>query len=74
MLDRAAQLGRILLTHDAATVPDFAYARIRSGQPMPRVLIVRRSMMIGQAIEEILLVAELSTPHAMADQVQYLPL
>jgi hypothetical protein len=31
----AAQEGRILLTHDRATIPDFAYERINAGNAMP---------------------------------------
>lgn len=31
LLEWAAAEGRILLTHDASTVPDYAYARIAAG-------------------------------------------
>lgn len=74
VLEQAARLGRVLLTHDAATVPDFAYARVSAGQSMPGVLVVQRRMAIGQAIDEVLLVAELVTVAEMNGQVQYLPL
>ena len=36
----AAREERILVTHDADTVPHFAYQRIAAGQRMPGVLVV----------------------------------
>lgn len=70
----AAQENRILLTHDAATVPDYAYERIGSGSAMPGVIEVPFQMPIGQAIEELLLVIEASQPEDWDKQVLYLPL
>ena len=70
----AAEEDRILLTHDAATVPDFAYERIRAGAAMPGVLEVPFDMPIGQAIEELLLVMEASRPEDWSNRVIYLPL
>jgi hypothetical protein len=37
LLEWAAQAGRILLTHDAATIIGYAYDRVRLGLPMPGV-------------------------------------
>lgn len=70
----AAQEGRIPLTHDVATVPDFANERIVAGAAMPGVLEVPFDMPIGQAIEELLLVMETSYPEDWKNQVTYLPL
>src|SRR5919202_2878705 len=56
----AAQEGRVLLTHDVSTMTRYAYERVQAGQPMPGVFEVSRELLIGQAIEEILLVAECS--------------
>src|SRR5690349_9083389 len=58
VLEWAAQNGRILLTHDVATITKFAYERVKAGLPMPGVFEVSRSIAHGQAIEEILMVAE----------------
>src|SRR5262245_42841063 len=60
VLEWATETGRILLTHDAATVIGYAYDRVRSGLPMPGVFEVARSLPVGQAIEELLLAAECS--------------
>ena len=70
----AAEEDRILLTHDAATVPDFAYERIRAGAAMPGVIEVPRQMPIGQAVEDLLLVMAAGQPEDWDHQVIYLPL
>jgi Domain of unknown function (DUF5615) len=70
----AAEERRILLTHDAATVPEYAYERVRAGEAMPGVIEVPFQMPIGEAIEEILLVMEASRPEDWANLVLYLPL
>jgi hypothetical protein len=52
----------------------FAWARVKAGQPMPGVLVVRENTGIGRAINDILLVAECCTPDDIKDQVWFLPL
>jgi predicted nuclease of predicted toxin-antitoxin system len=70
----AATEGRIVLTHDRTTLPEFAYDRIRTGQPMPGVFVVNDSMSVGQAVEEILLAVECLAPDEAKDLVRYFPL
>lgn len=70
----AAERERIVLTHDRATMPDFAYRRVRAGQPMPGLFVVDDRMGIGQAIEELLLIAGASEPREWLDRVLFLPL
>ena len=60
ILEWAAQERRVLLTHDVSTVTHFAYERVRVGKPMPGVFEVSRSVPIGVAIEDILLLVECS--------------
>ena len=74
VLEWAAAEGRILLTHDVATMTAFAYQRVREGKPLPGVVEVPQSMPIGQAIEDILLLAAASEPGEYEGQVVYLPL
>jgi hypothetical protein len=69
----AAAEGRILLTHDAATIPHHAYERIEAGEAMPGVIEVPLHMPIGHAIDELLLVIEASRPEDWDNQVVYLP-
>jgi hypothetical protein len=74
VLEWAAQNGRVLLTHDVSTMTRFAYDRVREGKPMPGVFEVSRKVPLAIAIEEILLLAECSTPGEWEGQVRYLPL
>jgi hypothetical protein len=60
ILEWAAQESRLLLTPDIATVTNFAYERIQAGKSMQGVFDVNRSVAIGQAIEDFLLLYECS--------------
>jgi hypothetical protein len=74
MLEWCATENRILLTHDVKTVTAFANQRVEQGLPMPGVVEVRKSMAIGQAIEELVLFALASEPSEWENLVIYLPL
>lgn len=74
ILEWAANEGRVLLTHDAATMAFFAYKRVRAGKSMPGVIEVADDLPIGQAIEDILLLTEYSDRHEWEGRVIYLPL
>jgi len=74
VLEWAAREGRVLLTHDVSTITKYAYERVRAGQPMPGVFEVSRTVSIGRAIEDILLLAECSLDGEWEGQVHYLPL
>ena len=74
VLEWAAREGRVLLTHDVATMTRYAYERVRVGKPMPGVFEVGRTVPVGLAIEEILLIARYSLEGEWEGQVRYLPL
>lgn len=74
VLQWAADEGRVLLTHDIATMPDFAYERITAGLPVPGVFVVRATLALASAIEELSLIAEVSDSDEWRGQVVYLPL
>jgi Domain of unknown function (DUF5615) len=74
VLGWAAQEGRIVLTHDVATMVTFAYQRIQSGLSMPGLFEVSRRVPVGLAIEEIILIAECSLEGEWEKQVRFLPL
>lgn len=57
VLEWAAGEGRVLLTHDASTMSAFAYERVKQGFAMPGIFEISQDMPIGQAIEEIVLIA-----------------
>jgi predicted nuclease of predicted toxin-antitoxin system len=70
----AAANGRILLTHDRATMPDFAYDRVASGESMPGMFILNDRFPVGQAIQEILLVVACSEQAEWNGRAVHLPL
>lgn len=70
----AAQEGRIVLTHDVATMTAFAYQRIQAGLAMPGLFEVSRRVPVGLAIEEVILIAECSFEEEWEGQVRFLPL
>ena len=74
VLAGAAREGRVLLTHDVSTMSDFAYARVGKGAAMPGVFVLGREVQIGQALDDILLLAECSLAGEWEGQVNYLPL
>ncbi|MFE1748496.1 DUF5615 family PIN-like protein [Coleofasciculus sp. H7-2] len=74
VLEWAAQEGRILLTHDVATITQFAYERVAAGLSMPGVFEVSLDVSIGRVIEDILLLAECTLEGEWEGQIRYLPL
>lgn len=74
ILEEAADQGRLLLTHDVSTVTRYAYERVSSGQPMPGVVEVRRSLPLGEVIPQLILLARCSQPGEWVGQALYLPL
>jgi hypothetical protein len=74
ILEWAAEERRVLLTHDVTTMTKHARERVRQGLPMPGVFEVGQDVPIGQAIEEVLLLAECSVEGEYEGQIRYLPL
>ena len=62
------------MTHDVATMINFAYERIESGFSMPGLFEVSRRVPLGLAIEEIILIAECSLDNEWEGQIRFLPL
>ena len=74
LLAWAAAQDRVLITHDASTVTAYAYRRVASGEPMPGVFEVRRSVPVSVVIDDVLLISECGTAGEWEGQVRYLPL
>ena len=70
----AADENRVLLTHDVATITNFAYQRIRQGLSMPGVIEVRTDVNIRRVIEDILMIVDCSLEGELEGQIYYLPL
>ncbi len=74
VLQRAAQDGRVLLTHDVSTMTAHACARVTSGLPIPGVFVVNQLAPISQVIDDLLLLAECGLVGEWEGQVRYVPL
>ena len=74
VLQWAADQGRIIVTHDISTLAKHAFDRIAAGQPMPGVFEVKSVAPVGQAIDDLILLAECSVDGEWEGQVRFLPL
>lgn len=70
----AANEKRVLLTHDVATMTAFAYERIMENLPMNGIFEVPKNLPVGDAIEQIILIAKCSLDDEWENQVRFLPL
>lgn len=74
ILKWAAENDRILLTHDRATMPDFAYERLLKDEQMSGLFVINDRMSVRQAIDELLLLINCSEQSEWKGVVLYLPL
>ena len=74
VLEWAAREGRVVLTHDRATLLGFAYERVARGEPMSGVIAVGGQSPIGRAIEDLLLLLECTPDEQWAGRVFFVPL
>ena len=58
VLEWAAGEGRILLTHDVATMIAFGYDRIKNEKEFPGMIAVSQNAPIGRVIEDIAKIVE----------------
>lgn len=70
----AAENNRIVLTHDRATMADYAYERVAAGQEMAGVFILNDRFPVGQAIDEILLMVACSEQSEWRGRAVHVPL
>lgn len=70
----AARETRILLTHDAKTIPKYAYELMTSGEMIAGVIVASDRLAMSVVIEDILLIVECSSTTDWKNQLQRLPL
>lgn len=68
------RVGGTRVSHDISTMAHYAYERVKSWQPMPGLFEVHSDLPVGQAIEDLVLLAEASLPREWEGQVRFLPL
>ena len=74
ILDWAATDRRVLLTYDTATMPRHVYDRVARGRLMSGVVVIREFAPMGQALEDVLILATCSEEGEREGQGRYLPL
>ena len=74
VLHIAADLGRVLLTHDKSTMEPIAKGLIASGFSTPGVVIVDREAQIGTIIDHIATIAIASHEDEWRNQITRIPL
>jgi hypothetical protein len=73
ILEWAANEGRILLTHDVATITMYAYERVNQGLPMLGVVEVIGTAPIGKIIDDLELFICCSQPDEYECQILFIP-
>ncbi len=73
ILEWAANNNRILLTHDRATMPDFAYERLSKNQSMAGMFVISDRMAVRQVIDDLLLIVDVTEQTEWKSQILYLP-
>jgi hypothetical protein len=74
ILEWAAEEGRVLLTHDRATLVGYAYGRLVAGKRVAGVIAVPTDAPIGRVVEDLQLLVLASEPGEIEGQIIYLPL
>jgi predicted nuclease of predicted toxin-antitoxin system len=74
ILEWAATQGRIVLTRDVSTLPDFAYERVAKKLEMPGVFVLRRKASLSALIEDIILIASASEAGEWEGLVIHVPI
>lgn len=74
ILARAAERGLIVVSHDARTMIAHATAKLVVSSPMTGLIVIPQAYPIGQAIEDLLLIAEVSTGEEWHSKIVFLPL
>jgi predicted nuclease of predicted toxin-antitoxin system len=74
LLDRATELGRVLFTQDDDLLKEAA-RRQKSGEKFAGVIYAHQlNITVGQCIEDLELIAQITEPVEWADRITHLPL
>jgi predicted nuclease of predicted toxin-antitoxin system len=65
----AAAENRVLITNDRDTMIGFAYHRVVAGEPVPGLIVTTNEQSTGDAIKDVLLIAEYMPEEEIRDQI-----
>lgn len=74
ILTHAAEQGLIVVSHDVQTMIAYATVKLALGAPMAGLVVIPMAYPIGQAIEDLLLIADVSTSEEWQGRIVFLPL
>jgi Domain of unknown function (DUF5615) len=69
----AAQQGRLLVSHDRTTMPQH-FADFVATQTSAGVLIVPKSLLIAEVVEDLILIWLVETPQEWVNRIRFLPI
>lgn len=74
LLQWIEQAGYILVTNNRRTMPDHLQAHFEAGRHIAGILLLRRGAPLGQVIENLLLLWEITEADEFQDRVLFIPL
>jgi len=74
LLDRASQLGRILVTQDTDLLVEGSLRQRTAGSFLGVVYAAQAGVTIGKCVEDLELIAKVTEPAEWVNRVEYLPL
>jgi hypothetical protein len=74
VLDYAADRGLIIVSHDVNTMPAHATDRLAKAQPFPGRIMIRQSLPLADAINNVMLIWSASEAEEWAGLIVFLPL
>ena len=73
VLELAAADGRLLVTHDASTMPQHFRHRLSAGKSSPGMLVALQAAAIRDVAEALVVIWATTEPDDLRDQVYYVP-
>jgi hypothetical protein len=74
LLDWLEENNYILVSRNRKTMPGHLKEHLEMGKHVPGILLIRRGILIGQLVEDLLLIWEASELTDYQDRIEYLPL
>lgn len=68
------QNNHILVSRNRSTMPMHLKEHMDKGRHVPGILLIRKEILLGKLIEDLLLIRGASEPEEYRDQIVYLPL
>ena len=70
----AAEEGLIVVSHDVRTMTAHAATQLQAQQPMAGLILIPQAYPVGQAIDDLVLIAEVTTAEEWQGKMVFLPL